>query len=343
MEPAPGPELDALAAILRALAQHAGGRPGAAAQLEAWARHVLVLAPPPGRSQWRSERDWLGLRRFVVSHLRETHASSTKALGDLRDVLWALIDGMSRALTLEATEDRTVAESLARLREAAAGPPEELKRTALETVSQVASILEEKATRHRSLARELGMRVELLHEELDEARREAELDGLTQLRNRASFDRELERALQLGALTGEPYVLVLVDVDRFKGVNDGFGHPVGDEALRAVANVLALAFPRRSDVVCRYGGDEFAVLLRDTDAADAQRLVTRFLGAIRELRVEGLAALELTVSAGIAEQADGDTPEAWLARADAALYEAKSQGRDRARLAHVVSRPPRAA
>src|SRR5581483_8365864 len=148
---------------------------------------------------------------------------------------------------------------------------------------------------------------------------------------------------QLGALTGELYVLVLVDVDRFKGVNDGFGHPVGDEALRAVANVLVLAFPRRSDVVCRYGGDEFAVLLRDTDAADAQRLVTRFLGAIRELRVEGLAALELTVSAGIAEQADGDTPEAWLARADAALYEAKSQGRDRARLAHVVSRPPRAA
>lgn len=325
----PGPELDVLASVLRALAQTAGPRAGVAADLEAWARHVLVLAPPPGRGTWSPTRDWPGLRRYVVAHIREARATSDQAIGDLQDVLWTLIEGMSRALADGATQDARAAECLARLRAAADAPPDELKRAALETVEQLGEIIEEKSSRQRELAVALGQRVDGLRLELAEARREAELDGLTQLGNRVMFDRELARAFQLHTLTGEPYALLLADVDGFKLVNDRFGHPVGDEALRSVADTLARSFPRRSDVVCRYGGDEFAVILRDADAADAERLAERLLEAVRALNVDGLAALAMTVSIGLAAADEADSAAGWLERADTALYHAKGAGRDR--------------
>lgn len=331
--------LDAVASILRALARFSATRPEAAVELDAWASHVLVLSPPPRERQWRQDRDWKGLQVYVTSHIREESSRTQSTIGDLRDTLWGVIDGMTRAVLADGAEDAQAAECLERLRQATELPPQELKQTALEAVAQLGGLIEAKTSRHRMLARELGERVDLLRTELDNARREAELDGLTELGNRARLNRELVQALQLHVLTGKAHALVMVDVDGFKSVNDRFGHLAGDEALRSIADALALSFPRRSDLVCRYGGDEFAVILYDTALAEAERLATRCLEAIRQLRMEGLADLALTVSVGVAASAPGDTPDDWLERADRALYAAKAHGRDRVALATDTPEP----
>ena len=336
--------LDSLAAILRALAESAakGGDGGqqAAESLEGWARHVLVLTPPPGREVGDPpfERDWPGLRRFAVTHVRQQGDTVAEALGGLQDVIWTMIEGMSRAVLDEAAADEKATECLERLKAAAASSTEELKKTAVATIGELGELLESKKNRQRALARELGEKVDVLRSELEDTRREAEIDWLTQLANRAVLERELQRVAHMRTLTGEPCCVLMVDVDNFKAVNDRHGHQAGDEALAAIAKVLTLNFPRRSDTVARYGGDEFAVILRNATELDTERMALRFLHAVRELALAPAGErITVSVSVGVADGLSLDSPASWLERADKALYAAKQAGRDRVELASATA------
>ena len=127
-----------------------------------------------------------------------------------------------------------------------------------------------------------------------------------------------------------PFAILMVDVDHFKKFNDTHGHIAGDEALKVVAGVLQEA-TREIDHVARYGGEEFLVVLPDTDIDGAIKAADRIRERLAERSVAvGEQAATLTVSTGVAEfPADGDSPEALIASADAALYQAKRRGRDR--------------
>jgi diguanylate cyclase (GGDEF)-like protein len=326
----PDAALDAVAAILRVLAEAAVRDPDAAVRLEAWARHVLVLALPPGSAGGVSlNRDWAGLSTDVVAHVRDEHAAASRSIGDLQDAVWLVIEGLSQAIIGDAASDAYAASQLERLRAAVGGSAAELKATALETVQRLSEIIEEKSRRQFQLARQLGERVDILKVELEDIRREAEIDSLTKLCNRGVLQRELPRAVQLRTVLDEPVCLAMVDIDRFKEINDVHGHTTGDSALEAIASALVRIFPRRSDVVTRFGGDEFAVILRDATAADGGRLAERFLAAVRQLEVPGpRGAVKVTVSVGVAEALPGEPADNWLARTDRALYEAKARGRD---------------
>lgn len=158
-------------------------------------------------------------------------------------------------------------------------------------------------------------------------RSQAREDPVTALPNRRAFDEQLERALASARRGPSPLSLLIVDVDRFKDVNDLFGHPAGDAALRRVAESLRAA-TRDADAIARLGGDEFAVLMADCDTADA-------LGVARAVRSEvsvrtAAAGERITVSVGVATTRDGrGTAAALLAASDAALYDAKLDGGDR--------------
>ena len=160
-----------------------------------------------------------------------------------------------------------------------------------------------------------------------EAQKLANTDPLTQLPNRrCTFDR-LESMTVVAEDCGSPLSVVLFDIDHFKAVNDGHGHQVGDAVLQTVAE-LSRRQARLGDVVGRIGGEEFVWLVAGTPANAVRQLAER----LRRCVVEGTPGSSLprvTISAGLAHFRMGDTGQSLLARADAALYLAKDNGRNR--------------
>ncbi len=150
-------------------------------------------------------------------------------------------------------------------------------------------------------------------------------DALTGIANRRRFEQEFERICRMAVETGKRLALLIVDVDHFKRYNDTYGHPAGDECLKHVADVLAHQVRHDSDLTCRLGGEEFAVLMQDADEDGAYQVANRVHTALLSGWPEGLAPV--TVSIGLAIL-PGAAPAQIMALADKALYQAKQQGRN---------------
>jgi diguanylate cyclase len=171
-----------------------------------------------------------------------------------------------------------------------------------------------------------------LERELEVARKQSLTDGLTALANRKAFDAEISRLWQNALIGGASFSLLMLDIDHFKVFNDTHGHPVGDEVLRLVARTLAQCV-RSGDMAARYGGEEFAILLPETalpealTLANAMRTTVESMSLVRRKGGDKLG--RVTLSGGAAEMTPEDSPEALVARADAALYRAKKRGRNR--------------
>lgn len=150
-------------------------------------------------------------------------------------------------------------------------------------------------------------------------------DALTGLWNRRAFDARLETSVIAAKRHKRSLTLMLLDADHFKSVNDRFGHPYGDSVLKEIAALLNRC-KRAEDVACRFGGEEFAVLLPDTDLASARHLADRMLRATRDHAWE---KTPVTVSIGLAACSDACTSDDLVDHADAALYHAKRNGRNR--------------
>ncbi|MFN3437066.1 MAG: diguanylate cyclase [Acidovorax sp.] len=186
---------------------------------------------------------------------------------------------------------------------------------------------------HRLLAAREAMeeKVRLRTLELEAANRaldlQARTDALTGLLNRRGFETQMAFGLAMARRSGRPLSLITVDVDHFKRVNDTYGHEAGDEVLRRLARTLEERL-RGSDVVARLGGEEFVVLLPDTDLAGAQAIAQALVKAMAEQQDPVVGTI--TVSAGVASMRGvQDNGTDILRRGDAALYEAKGQGRNR--------------
>ena len=157
-------------------------------------------------------------------------------------------------------------------------------------------------------------------------------DGLTGALNRRAFDELLLKHCNLWKATGSPFSLVLIDVDHFKHFNDAHGHLVGDDCLKHVTTHVQQALERTADQVFRYGGEEFAVLLPNTDKRGAEVVANRLRSAIANAPLEtGAKSLPVTISLGLASstEVEGVTPNALVALADQRLYQAKAAGRNR--------------
>jgi len=159
-------------------------------------------------------------------------------------------------------------------------------------------------------------------------------DPLTQLRNRTGFDALYQHELARSRRQKQALSVVLVDIDFFKRINDEFGHPTGDRVLQEMAALLRLT-AREVDHIIRWGGEEFLFLCPVTDATQAQRLARRLLQAARQHDF-GLGR-PVTLSAGVASLALHDAPGQMFEQVDAALYQAKTQGRDRVAVVQPVA------
>jgi len=163
-------------------------------------------------------------------------------------------------------------------------------------------------------------------------------DGLTGIANRRCFDEFLQREWQRARREQLPLALIMLDVDLFKHYNDTYGHVSGDECLKRVAGVIKEVAKRATDLAARYGGEEFAIVLPNTDQANAVKLGNEILVGVRELGIRNATAVSsqiVTISLGIAVIIPSDitTPESLIIAADQALYQAKNAGRNQLQVA----------
>ena len=171
----------------------------------------------------------------------------------------------------------------------------------------------------------------------------ADSDGLTGLANRHSFEHTLVAEYERARRNGQPWALIMTDVDHFKKYNDRYGHVAGDECLRLVAGALRSGTRRPTDLAARYGGEEFALILPDTDLEGARAVADNIRAAVAALDIAHADGLHgrVTLSIGVvaAQPAGADVAAlAWVEAADALLYQAKAQGRDRI-IARALRRP----
>ncbi|GAB1385527.1 GGDEF domain-containing protein [Melaminivora sp.] len=194
------------------------------------------------------------------------------------------------------------------------------------------------ASANQSLEERVAQRTQELAQANERLRELSRTDALLGIANRAYFNERLEQACALSRRSRRPMGLVMIDVDHFKRYNDRYGHVQGDGCLQAVARAVAGCLRRGTDLVARYGGEELAVILPDTDAAGAIDVAERMVQAVRALGLEhadSLVADHVTISAGVfngvpAADAPGiSSSAAIVSQADAALYRAKEQGRNR--------------
>jgi diguanylate cyclase (GGDEF)-like protein len=154
------------------------------------------------------------------------------------------------------------------------------------------------------------------------------MDPLTETANRRSLDNRLEEEWQRGRRHDHPLALVMVDIDHFKSVNDDFGHHVGDVVLRHVADRLKKQC-RSSDLVARFGGEEFAIILPHTTWEEAKQFAERCRCAIEAAPVEiDGQQIDITASLGLSDSEHAESVEQMIRQADDALYDAKDSGRN---------------
>lgn len=358
--------LDAIAHIFRAFGRHSfavDGEDRASFQesCERWARHLLLGTPIAGDQDAATkpaqiERRWPDAQRFFLERRRQEEVFVQRRLRDYFGMVQDLLDILRRAQASGLAGEEEIVRGLYRfaqliehdastqmrlqfqeldalikvnLEQQRQGFEQEAKalRTRLEQAEHARQQCE---SRTQALTRQLAG----LHEDLRRTRQQMELDPLTRIYNRGAFDAALQRYVELAQVSGQVLALLMIDLDHFKRVNDQYGHLMGDRVLIAVADMLARCFLRKDDFIARYGGEEFVVLLYVAQPRDVVRLTEHLLRQIRDMSIPGLStqdpfALKISCSVGYALLLPEDTSETLLIRADRALYQAKSRGRDR--------------
>lgn len=206
----------------------------------------------------------------------------------------------------------------------------------VELIARVRSALKLKEEMDRRKAREMELVV--LTQQLEEANRKLERlathDPLTNIANRRFFNESLQTEWRQALRSHQPFSFIMIDIDCFKAFNDTYGHQAGDDCLKVVASALQAVVRRPKDLLARFGGEEFVVVLPDTGSNGALLLAEKMRETVERLGIRherSTAGDIVTVSVGVATvlPGQGATPESLIAAADRALYHAKNSGRNR--------------
>ena len=208
--------------------------------------------------------------------------------------------------------------------------PEHVKETLKSVLDNTQNVLSQNQALEEELERSTLVMQEL-QRDLELVRQQALTDGLTNLANRKAFDAEILRIAEEAQKEEQPFCLILMDIDHFKAFNDNYGHQVGDQVLRLVAQTLIDGVKGR-DLAARYGGEEFAIVLPQTTlqggmkVADSLRAIVQAKELINRNSGETLG--RVTLSGGVSEYVSGEDIDKLIERADTALYTAKHNGRN---------------
>jgi diguanylate cyclase (GGDEF)-like protein len=299
-------------------------------QCNLWVGHLAEGEPAPSGVSKAQEPSWEEAQKFALSLVRRERDFAVTRFDDFRQMIWVVIQGLREAFRDDKSSDEEVTLHLDRLRTAVDSDSiDEMRNEVVAAVVMISRSIESRKKRQHLQLEELGAQLNRMRAELLRAQQELALDPMTRLYNRASFDELLKKTIELSILSGQSACLLMIDVDFFKRINDEHGHVCGDQAVLKIADCLKATFPRKTDFVARYGGDEFAVILQETILADGQMLAKRLISSVKNLdfKLDCGESWPLSVSIGVADMGCQDDPTSWISRADRALYKAKDAGR----------------
>jgi diguanylate cyclase len=331
--------LDALGGVITALSRYPIDLPDRSGEdisreLSKWHRHATLGYSMDENGQGSvgvHERDWDGVVRTITEQRREEHRYVESSINELRDALWACVETVHNAVKVDQNTDGTTEQQMERAKNALKRMQTgSIKSEVLGAVLAIEGALQVRREQQQEQYVTLAGKLDRLGKQLEEARRESTTDVLTGLGNRKLFDVMAQRALQMFSLGRQPVVLLMIDMDKLKMVNDMYGHQAGDVAIQNLGKALGKTFLRQSDVLCRLGGDEFAAILHNTDWKMAQTLAKRLQEQLSMMPAPH-PSMEFSVGAsvGVAQLEIHEEVEEWVARSDKALYKAKQNGRER--------------
>ena len=271
------------------------------------------------------------LEQLYESYLSQIRTSDridkvgARVIGEIDGVMNLITD----ALGISATYDESLSGATETLETADSG--EQLR----PIIESLAAATREMRETNKALEDRLQLsktEISNLQQSLDAIRAESLTDPLTGLGNRKYFDRSIERAVEQALASGEPLSLLMFDIDHFKSFNDSYGHLTGDQVLRLVALSLKQTI-KGQDITARYGGEEFAVVLPSTGLRQALTVADHIRRAVmaKELKKKSTGEIlgRVTISVGVSILKSGDDTDSLIERADACLYAAKRNGRNR--------------
>lgn len=280
------------------------------------------------RSGKLTEADLEQIYETYLSHIKTTDRIDkvgARVIGEIDDVMVLLTDALGMSASYDASLDGATQQLAgARTREQVKTIVQSLLKSTHE-MRETNKALEERLTLSKN-------EISNLQQSLEAIRAESLTDPLTGLGNRKYFDRMIETAVQNAVAAGEPLSLLMFDIDHFKSFNDSYGHLTGDQVLRLVGMSLKQSI-KGQDITARYGGEEFAVVLPNTALRQALTVADHIRRAVmaKELKKKSTGEIlgRVTISVGVSMLKPGDDTDALIERADACLYAAKRNGRNR--------------
>lgn len=305
--------------------------------IELWFLHLEGKSPALSRDIQRRERTDGSLAQADADELYQTHILRSGLSNDVVDLIQRFEEEMSRLTGVidESGESATTANDKLRklsveIKQKSSDQP--ALAILLDSVLSVTRTVRDANEKLEQQLANSSSEVDHLRRNMERIQQEAMLDPLTGVKNRKTFDVELEACVRASRAEDRPLALVMADVDHFKRFNDEWGHQTGDHVLRLVAEVMN-ANIKGQDTLARYGGEEFSIILPGTSIDHAKMLADRIRRAIESRRLKKRRTEEdlglITISIGVAAFRPSDTADLLVERADACLYMAKASGRNR--------------
>ncbi len=329
---------DAIASMLRTLSEYALPTTGYSLdqftrRCDAIARELLLQAgsgeedfePRPLRKLFTELRQIVRTQRAAESKEYSAHKEGAQV------IVANFAMSLRTALVERETQNSEVFTQLTEMEAAVAtGDLGKIRSVSSLTAKYIRKIITTQQADDQAQLEKLSEQLREMRVELNEAKTQADRDGLTDLHNRASFDKTFDKTVAFAHASGMDLTLYMLDLDHFKQVNDQHGHQAGDEVLKKVSGQLLRCFPRKDDLVARYGGEEFTALCRNVGDEHASMLGERVRAAVEKLSIPlAKGDVTQTISVGFAVLRPGEDSVALLKRADEALYGAKGSGRNR--------------
>lgn len=341
--------LDTLNGVTRMLGRHAFDTQDRtaeefAADCERWSRHILLGMDKPSKDDTDQEaeerrpsalplgkRDWNGLYHFLQAQRVSEEQAVISTASTLRNLVVDSLNTFRQLLEEDQELSAEVTSSLAQLQSATENQPLDVMRDeVLHTAEAISSLIKQKNRTVDEQLEQMRDQIKAARKDILDMRREMEEDPLTGTHNRVACDQALSKLGDYAAFVQEDLALMIIDVDNLKEVNETKGHQAGDTLLRGVGQALLKAFPRKDDFIGRFGGDEFAVILSQTDAETAKRLAVRCVNVFRDLEVPWENdVLYCTVSIGVTNFNHKEDAASCASRTQSALLEAKNAGGNR--------------